>query len=209
MKIEFEKWGAFYRLGGWIYDQVQRSVLTLFARAVFRKLNHAAVDYWADYGTLLGLIRDGGVILGDTDVDLSVVEMPETMDKLDELCSQHHFWFVLKKDLNRRSYCAYFRWLPVHCDIYVYRPDHKRQLLVGCEGPFSDISMALVEKRDWHLWHGLPVRIPCLAQEVLAFRYGEDWRVKRRGYTGRLHSTYHPKDAEEARLRRTDSYWES
>ena len=209
MKIEFKKWGEFYGAACWIYDQAQRSVLTVFARSMFRKLNHAAIDYLADYGTLLGVIREGGVILGDTDVDLSVVEMPETIEKLDELCKQHHFWFVLKKDVNRRSYCGYFRWLPLHCDIYVHRPEHKRQLLMGCEGPFSDISTALVEKRGWHLWHGLPVRIPCPVEPVLAFRYGEDWRVKRRGYIGRLHSTYHPKDADEARLRRTNSYWES
>jgi len=37
-------------------------------------LDEHGVDYWLEYGTLLGLIRDNGFIPGDTDIDIALDE---------------------------------------------------------------------------------------------------------------------------------------
>lgn len=197
----------FHRLIDPPYDYALRGILTVFARAVIKMLNDAEVAYWADCGTLLGIIRDGGIILGDTDVDISVIEAPDTIEKLDKCCERRHFWFVIKKDENRRSYCCDFRLIPVHCDIYVLRPQADSDILIGCEGPFSDLSRELVTPLVTRMWGDLSVRIPAEPERLLAFRYGDDWHVKRLGYLGRLHSTYHPTNEEDAKLRRMNSTW--
>jgi hypothetical protein len=188
-----------------VFFLISRAVLTILARSVFRALNGAGVQYWADYGTLLGLIRDGGVIYKDTDVDVSVLETPNNLAKLDALCQRTFFWFVLKKDSNRRSYTCYFRVLPARCDIYVYRPHPTEPRLMGCEGPNSDLPLELVAHFSTCSWRGLPVTVPAETERFLAYRYGADFRVRREKFLGRLHSTYHPTTPAEAALRRTNS----
>jgi LicD family len=195
------------KIVGPVFFPVSRLVLTALARAVIRMLNAAEIRYWADYGTLLGLVRDGGVIYGDTDVDVSVIEDADTLAKLDACARRRHLWFVLAKDPSRRSYTCRMRGLPANCDIYVHRAEPSGTQLKGCEGPYSDLPAALVRELTVYDWRGLAVSVPRDAERFLAFRYGDDFRVKRAGHRGRLHSTYHPSTPSEAKLRYTDIEW--
>jgi hypothetical protein len=190
-----------------IYFTISNQVLSILAKHVVVMFNRAEVHYWADFGTLLGLVRDNGIIYADTDVDFTVIENDETIRKLDACCRRFHLWFSLRRDLNRRSYCAYFRLLPARADIYVNRFTSDGNLLIGCEGPFSNVSYDLVKRVVGKKWKGVEIKIPEKAAELLTYRYGADWHIRKRDHTGRLHSTYNPTNPEESSLRRRDSYW--
>ena len=190
-----------------LYLKTARWVLRKLSREVINMLNTYKVEYWADFGTLLGIVRDQDIILGDTDVDLSIIETPENIEKLD-YCTQLKFrWFNLKRDENRRSYTAYFKWLPARADIYVYRLNAKKEMYEGCEGPFSDIPVELFKKIDYIQWGLLNVSIPINYAEFLTYRYGKNWMIPKWNDKGRLHSTYYPQNDEEKQLRDTNINW--
>lgn len=50
---------------------LQTSGMTIYG-AIHRILSEAGISYFADHGTLLGLIRENGVIPHDTDMDFSI-----------------------------------------------------------------------------------------------------------------------------------------
>lgn len=189
----------FYIISNWI--------LTILAKSVFKTLNKHEIHYWADFGTLLGIIRDGGIIYKDTDVDLSVIESEETLNKLNLCCLETHLLFTLSKDKNRRSYEAKFRFIPARADIYVYRRDGAKRLYMGCEGPFSDLPEDLVMNFQIIIWKGIEVRIPSKTAQFLEYRYGSDWKIKKEKFHGRLHSTYFPVTEQEHHLRDTNIQW--
>ncbi len=55
------------------YYKIRRNVqdILLLIKPVFEK---STLDWWLDYGTLLGCIREGGVIRNDIDLDFGIIE---------------------------------------------------------------------------------------------------------------------------------------
>jgi len=60
-----------------------RKNLRQLAQRTCSMLTQSGVDYWLDFGSLLGLMREGNILEGDTDVDISVVDTPENVEKLE------------------------------------------------------------------------------------------------------------------------------
>src|SRR5260221_3266175 len=56
-----------------IIDARRQKILRRCLREVCDILNRGGVDYWCDYGTLLGYYRDGDVIRTDYDIDLCLL----------------------------------------------------------------------------------------------------------------------------------------
>ena len=50
---------------------------------IVEQLEKHKINYWLDSGTLLGLVRDGKLIEGDNDIDISVLETE--VNKLNDL----------------------------------------------------------------------------------------------------------------------------
>ena len=55
---------------------IKRCILRNLAVDVIVILNKYNVDYWVDFGTLLGIIREQDIIFGDNDVDVVLVQSP-------------------------------------------------------------------------------------------------------------------------------------
>ena len=53
---------------------IKRCILRTLAVDVIVTLNKYNVDYWVDFGTLLGIIREQDIIFGDNDVDVVLVQ---------------------------------------------------------------------------------------------------------------------------------------
>lgn len=64
---------------------------------VATRLEQGGIDYWLDWGTLLGAVRDGGLMPHDTDVDLSVAR--EEVPRLRALMDGQPFGDALRVEL--------------------------------------------------------------------------------------------------------------
>jgi len=142
------------------------------------------IDYWCDFGTLLGLYRDGDIIRGDKDADLSIVatEKPRIMALGGALRS-------IGYDLTDRGGRAqkllriYDRRTRYYIDIYPYEREgaNLRSVLAS---PAEDIPFALVARRASVPFLGTTIVVPEDVPAVLRHRYGSTFTTPRRGDKG-------------------------
>jgi len=169
-----------------------------FARARIRDLlvwgsrafKEEGLDYWIDYGTLLGLKRGSDVILWDNDADFCVLESPDLDAKLWKIALRLSDYGIVWTRVAEGIYRFYHRCLPVlvHADVDVFKLDG--DMLRGPEGPKSDIPSSLIGSRPQvvNLLKGAPsveFQIPEKVHETLVWRYGEDYMIPRPFFKGR------------------------
>jgi len=82
-------------------------------------LENCGVEYFADSGTLLGLIRDGDFIAWDNDIDIGLVYEPSTYDLLLKVLKKNYGAVLVTK------YSLYVTVFGVEVGINIYTQSHK------------------------------------------------------------------------------------
>lgn len=143
-----------------------------------------AIDYWCDFGTLLGLYRDGDIIRGDKDADLSIVvtETPRIL-ALGDTLKAHGYEITDRGGRARKLLRIYDARTRYYVDIYPYERDGAllRSVLAS---PQEDIPEALVARRATVPFLGATILVPEDVPAVLHHRYGSTFTVPRRGDKG-------------------------
>ena len=156
----------------------------------------ADVDYVLDYGTLLGILRDGDLIPWDSDIDLAIPagELPKLLAVLKTFRKRgrwisrrpfthaYHYWTEADcRAIKIRSRRWFFFKGPLACDICVKYPAPD-----GCRY-WSSMRMVckadrrFFEGRETVEYHGRRLNVPAHAAEYLATIYG-DWRTPNPAY---------------------------
>jgi len=157
------------------------------------------VTWWIDFGTLLGFVREGDIILDDNDVDVCLLfaheeDGPLVMEQLaqclgDRFCVTHPYGHIYRVVERRDVIFGFF------VDLYINRLDEDA-VLRGATGSNSDVPLSLIlggngdartARRSWPRigLHQKVVRIPIDHEGTLVWRYGEDWRLPKPGFKGR------------------------
>jgi hypothetical protein len=146
-------------------------------------LNTHGVDYWCDFGTLLGYYRDHDVIRSDYDVDLCLMaaEKPKLIALVAAFKARGYTLtdsngttkLVIRIKNDRTGYYA---------DTYIYRPDGA--MARSTFRSVEDVPLALVEDRVDVPFLGGTIRVPRDVELLLLHRYGPGYRVPRRGDQG-------------------------
>jgi phosphorylcholine metabolism protein LicD len=152
--------------------------LRVSAKHIVETLNKHNIFYWLDYGTLLGVVRDGDIIKGDNDIDISV--------------QAAHWGKVQNIDFGENykhiAYRGNGNWDKVYryedgkqvtsCDLFYWHEDsgmlYRKQYVYKHEqGSKIDYSKHLFKLDKINMW-GIDVNIPSNVDEFLQMRYG-DW----------------------------------
>lgn len=165
-------------------DRFRREALRRILKDVAFVLNRHGIDYWADFGTLLGLSRDGDVILGDKDVDLCVldVERPRVMAAQADFAARG-YRLTGEGGAARKLMRVFDQKTPFYADIYPYA--HDGDILRSVLDPRDDAPAPLVMTRTTVEFQGVPVSIPHEAERLLEYRYGPTFKTPRRNDKGR------------------------
>ena len=167
-----------------ILDRFRRRTLRRVLRDVTEVLGAHGVTYWSDFGTLLGLVRDGDIILGDKDVDLCVLdgERPRVMGAAADFASRGYA-LTGEGGAKRKLMRVFDRRTPFYADIYPYVPegDTLRSVL----DPRDDVPKDLVKDTTLLAFQGAQVSVPRDPGPLLAYRYGPTYKVPRRNDKGR------------------------
>lgn len=147
--------------------------------------NEEGIEYWVDYGSLLGLVRGGDVIIWDNDVDFCVLDCPDLDAKLWRAAGKLFDSGIVWTRVSDGIYRFYHRSLPmiVHADVFRYTRDG--ETLRGPEGPKSDISAALVGSPQTREFQGVVLKVPEKVHETLVWRYGDDYMTPKPLFKGR------------------------
>lgn len=169
-------------------DRFRREALRRILKDVTGVLNRHQVSYWADFGTLLGLVREGDVILGDKDVDLCVldVERPRVMAAQADFAALG-YRLTGEGGAARKLMRVFDGRTPFYVDIYPFV--HDGDTLKSPLDPREDAPTALVANRATAEFLGVAVSIPREAEGLLEYRYGPAFRTPRRNDKGRSGGT--------------------
>jgi hypothetical protein len=167
-----------------LLDRFRRRALRRVLRDVAEVLGSHGVTYWADFGTLLGLVREGDLILGDKDVDLCVLdrERPLVMGAAEDFAARGYA-LTGEGGAKRKLMRVFDRRTPFYADIYPYVPegDTLRSVL----DPRDDVPKDLVKDKVLMVFQGSRVLIPRDTGPLLAYRYGPTYAIPRRNDKGR------------------------
>ena len=166
-----------------IRQRRRRAILRRMLLDVCEVMDAASIPYWVDFGSLLGASRDGDIILWDRDADLGT--WAECRSMIVERCreplaARGHTLIVMNSWLRVGS----ASWPSYRLDLYMYerRGEFARHLF---NREPMDIPVALVEETTLMPFHGRMIRVPVRTQDVLKFRYGDDYLTPIAGYIGR------------------------
>jgi hypothetical protein len=167
-----------------LLDRYRRRELRRVLRDVSAVLDAGRIDYWCDFGTLLGLAREGDLILGDKDVDLSVpVEEKPRVMALAPVFAERGYRITDRGGAARRLLRVHDTRTPFYADIYPYEREGEtlRSLL---SSPLEDIPAALVAQRRRLTAFGASLPVPAEPEAMLVLRYGPGYRSPRRNDKG-------------------------
>ena len=161
---------------------VQQHLLRWLARRTVTALHGTTLHWWLDFGSLLGLMCQGDVILGDNDVDICVLDEPHTKAELQRLKTT--------LDALPSSTVTLHLWPTISRVTILGSSSTSRDgaMIHGATGPNSDIPVDLVGTTFALRWWDGPrvwVWTPEQPLGVLRWRYGNDWVIPRPGSQGR------------------------
>ena len=165
-----------------------RDSLRESAKHIIGVLNDHNIFYWADYGTLLGIIRDGDIIKHDDDIDLSV--LASDWHKVKKIDFGENYKRITKKgDAIWDKVYRYENGNQVtSCDLFYWRMDKARKvyrehLVYKYEKRKFDYVKYISEMDTVNVW-GIDINIPKHVEDFLQMRYG-DWETvkKEKGVT--------------------------
>jgi hypothetical protein len=157
----------------------RQEVLRNLFKDTAQVFNQHQVDYWADYGTLLGIEREGDVILNDRDVDIGIwkKDQERAWRALQSLKQKGYQVENTGKKLNVWRISG---WSSLRAEIMLYQ-DVGQNKVKEAELEFNKEWIVPLQKRSWQ---GQTISVPYQVDTVLTFMYG-DWRTPRDGDKGR------------------------
>lgn len=150
-------------------------------------LDHAGVRFWLVDGAALGIVRDGGLIPWDADIDMRVMatewDFPVMFEKFKDK------GFRCKKSISPKLYkdkplgsVFYKQGIRVEmCMGYYYPPEDL--IVVLAKHPTSGITVlpASFFRGEYFVeFLGVKVRVPNPPEGYFDLHYGKDWRIPTR-----------------------------
>lgn len=175
-------------------NEIRRQYFLNEAEQLFRVLvlvlNEGNVNYWLDYGTLLGCYREGDFIKHDNDLDIGA--LMTDAPKIKELLMNNGFKLVHKFNSTDGGMEECYRYNHTCVDVFYYRENHATQTLyctsyIVRRHLFSSLRKELscwVQRVDFPLmglktiqFKGMDVKVPEHTESYLKAVYGEDFMI--------------------------------
>lgn len=151
------------------------------------EVNRLNVPIWADYGTLLGCVRDGKRIKHDDDMDWSI--LAEHKSSLDELLHS----------MSEKGYDVTGAWSGtgnqifisktnrLHLDIFIWFKEddmlYRKKYVDGTDdNKGKDFPVEWLGELTKARMNGRMINIPKESEKLLSYRYGDSWVTPQRVY---------------------------
>jgi hypothetical protein len=148
---------------------------------VISKFNEHDIKYWVDYGSLLGIIRDGDVIKHDYDTDICVHPDNINLEKkifqiVNELGHPYYLEYnpfsIFIYRIRKRLPKPLDMFVQPYTDIYGIKLNNNMY-----EDATGKIPVEFVGETKKIEWNGLQVSVPEKIHDSLVWRYGENYRT--------------------------------
>lgn len=154
-------------------DEVRTIKLGRLLEKVASLLNEEGVQYWLDFGTLLGFVREGGIIDGDLDCDIGILERDR--GALGEVTAK--LLSVGVMSIESENMVKYFEEgdANINLDIYFYGCDLRVQQIYHLDEGQSNYYQDVFPLRESRVFPNTVTYMPNNADAYLTARYGRDY----------------------------------
>jgi len=165
-----------------IFHYARRAMLRQLLLDLCPALQKAGYYYWLDFGSLLGIHRDGDLILHDNDIDLAILNPQWDQIHSRLSCSLPQYTVKLEFPSDADGQTTFLR---VYCslgfaDVFGAVELEDKGLLVDCgHGEMNCIPTELVLPTKCIEFKGVEIQVPRDLNGTLQLRYGPTWRVPR------------------------------
>lgn len=152
-------------------------------------LEREGVTCFADFGTLLGLVREGQLLAHDTDIDIGVIVNDE-VDLVRVRTAMERFGFRLWREYYRDGEMveSSFRLMGIKVNLnYYHVNEHAARTWLFYRDPDKEyaprdrdvveLSYSPIREMETIQVHGTEIQIPVNAEQLLVEKYGPNWRV--------------------------------
>jgi LicD family len=165
-----------------LFHHARRAMLRQVLFDLAPALQNGGHSYWLDFGSLLGVHRDGDLILHDNDIDLAILDpkWDELHSSLSTALPQYSVKLEYPTDADGET-----TFLRVYCllgfaDVFGAVELDDKRILVDCgHGELNCISTDLVLPTKSIEWRGVKIQVPNDLNGALHARYGPTWKVPR------------------------------
>lgn len=153
--------------------EMRRRIRKLFI-CVVQELEKEDVEYWVDFGTLLGITRDRDIIMGDYDGDICVTPTMENLEKCIKIARRMGGSYS-EKDVIRIPDKT---WFFVHIDLFIPTIEENGIYKTPCGEKIPVHLIHPIQKRECVLGEKkVNASLPSQIETVLTNRYGKNWRI--------------------------------
>ncbi len=154
-------------------------------------------EYWLDYGTLLGFVREGRIIKGDLDLDFGVLSQVSFEDEL----KKEQIYLTQRVTVEGVVAAEQYRYEDIGFDVFYYRKiaDDKIATNVWLALDCSIPQKVVYEQGGGELgetvfssfttkeivFYGVPFRVPEDSDRYLQEHFGEDYMIPNPNFTHR------------------------
>ena len=168
----------------WIgYPYTRRKILRKMALDVFEILDKNDIEYWTDFGTLLGIIRENDIILYVNDVDISIIDNENNRSKMVDVA----------KSAKEKGYKLNYYDLGIYriekyiyfTDLILYKLDDDIYKNIS-PIEFPNIPKKYINPIIDYVWEkeNITIKVPNDVHNALVWRYGDDYMTPKRGVKG-------------------------
>ncbi len=168
-----------------ITRDIGHQIISIIASQAYKK----KLPLFIEWGTLIGIVRDGGIIPWDDDIDFSSL-----LDLFDEVIeflfdikqfleSQTNSIIAIKNLKNKITIDIQSKdksFYDIHVDIDF--KEIKNNEAIQISNPIWYTPAKHIEKLDTFMWNGVKIYIPSNVDKYLSFVYG-DWKTPKRDYS--------------------------
>lgn len=158
-------------------------------RLIHTALTSAGVRYFADFGTLLGIVREGNFINHDLDIDIGVVvDTPKTKQLVQDALIGAGCRLKKEFSLNGVIVEQSFLYKSLKFDIGFYENSdtssscylfYKNPNVLLEEGQVHVVKMTYhrIDSFEMRKFLGIEIIVPSNPERLLEEKYGDDWRI--------------------------------
>jgi len=152
---------------------------------VHKLLTHFGIDYWVDGGSVLGVVRHGGIIPWDDDIDIGILKKDvKKLLSIEKVLKKAGFsivkvWFGYKIFYSDRKYIEGFNYSFPFLDVFVfdkidgkYRLFYKRARDMWPKEAWDEDELFPVKE---YKFGEIKVLGPAKTKDYLDRMYGKDW----------------------------------
>jgi phosphorylcholine metabolism protein LicD len=159
------------------------------------------MDWWLEFGTLLGLIREGKIIDWDDDIDIGINEESMTLENIQEMRKKcEEFGFILGEErINEKNELDGFRKIyysdanRLYCDIWTFKRGDNNIRYAPSTFTAAQHEDYFTKNKKIFKFNNKEYFIPDNVEEFLQIRYA-NWRKPIKGCRSYRDGREHVKD---------------